>query len=128
LLNRKNDSFLAQWEIDLTSKEARQQHGNEIDRGRLSEVEAEVSAVIRSKFTFCVFRVDDSSHRLELEKRMIATIGQCSDCSPSGDWLGRFSTKAKIRQSGLWLVQGLKGQAMTFEDVEALERRIGRDV
>jgi len=128
LLNKRNDPFLAQWEIDLTTKQARRQHGTEINYGRLSKVEAEVSKVIRSKFTFCVFQIDDSSRRLELERRMIATINQCGDCGPSGNWLGKFSTRAKIRQRGLWLEQGLEGQVMTFEDVQALERRIGRDV
>jgi hypothetical protein len=76
LLNRRNDSFLTQWEIDLTSKAARQQHGTKIDHARLSEVETEVSTVICSTFTFCVFQVDDMSCRLELERHMIATIKQ----------------------------------------------------
>jgi hypothetical protein len=113
LLNRRNDPFLAPWEMDLTSNNTRQQYGARIDHGRLSEIETEVSAVIRTTFTFCAFQVDDKQRRLELEECMIATVNRCGDCGPSGDWLGNYSTKRQIRQSGLWLVQGLNGRVLT---------------
>lgn len=125
-MNQKQDAFLEQWEIDLTTNAARRQHAGQIDLKRVSQVEKEVSAVIRNFFTFCVFRVDDKQYRLELEERMIATVNHCGSCNPSKTWLGNHSLKSPIKESGLWLVQGLNGHEMGTEDLEVLERTIRR--
>ena len=124
LLNRQKDPFLKQWEMDLTAKESREQHAARIDSSRLSEIEIEVSRIIRTAFTFCVFRVDRRPQRLELEARMIATINHCTGCHPSKHWLGSHSPRSQIRESGLWLVQHLNGPVMTIGDLENLEKRI----
>lgn len=124
LLNQKQDAFLEQWEIDLTTNAARQRHTGLIDLNRLSQVEEEVSAVSKDFFTFCVFRVDDKHYRLELEERMIATINRCGSCNPSKTWLGNHSPKSQIKESGLWLLQGLNGPVMDTEDLEILEQTI----
>jgi hypothetical protein len=124
LLNQKQDAFLKQWEIDLTSNVARRQYAGQIDLKRLSQVEKTVSAVIRDFFTFCVFRVDDKQYRLELEEHMIAAVNYCDSCNPSKTWLGNHSPKSQIKESGLWLVQGLNGRKMGTEDLEILEQTI----
>lgn len=124
LLNQKQDLFIEQWEIDLTTNAARRQHAREIDLQIVSQVEKEVSAVIRDFFTFCVFRVDDKQYRLNLEERMIATVNHCGVCHPSKTWLGNHSPKNQIRESGLWLVQGLNGCEMNDRDLEILETMI----
>lgn len=127
LLNQKSDDFLKQWEIDLTTKAARLQHAGQIDLEKLSKVEKEVSAVIGGgSFTFCVFRVDDKQYRLELEERMIATVNHCGSCNPSKTWLGNHSPKSQIKESGLWLVQGLNGRDMDAEDLKKLEQTTGQ--
>ena len=124
LLNQKQDAFLEQWEIDLTTNAARRQYVGQIDLNRMSWVEKKVSAVIRDFFSFCVFRVDDKQYRLELEERMIATVNHCGSCNPSKTWLGNHSSKSQIKKSGLWLVQGLNGREMDTEDLEILEETI----
>ena len=126
LLNSRNDPFLAQWEIDLTPKAAREQYSGEVDLARLSEMENQVSAVIRNSFTFCVYPVEDRQRRLELEAGMIATVSHCTGCRPSKNWLGNYSPKKQIRESGLWLVQGMNGKGMTLAEIDKLENCIGR--
>jgi len=42
-----------------------------------------------------------------LESKMISTVSLCEGCQPSDRWLGLFSPKPKIRESGLWLVNEL---------------------
>ena len=124
LLSREQDSFLEQWEIDLTASAAKRQHVGYLESKKLSEVEAEVSKVIRDYFTFCVFRVDDKQQRLKLEESMIATVNHCCVCRPSKTWLGNHSPKNQIRDSGLWLVQGLNSQGMNEQDLEGLETMV----
>jgi hypothetical protein len=43
LLARAKDAFLAQWEIDLTTKSSREMNAHKIDEIRLKEVENEVT-------------------------------------------------------------------------------------
>lgn len=83
LLNKQNDSFLEQWELDLTTTAAKLLNFGKIDFKRLSEVEKNVSAFILNTFTFCVFPVDDKQARLTFERRIIATVNQCNTCRPS---------------------------------------------
>jgi hypothetical protein len=124
LLNRDNDPFLDQWEVDLTTSEAKRKHGPAIDRARQSAVEHMVTEVIQKRFHFAVFRVDEKDKRLELEARMIATISRCEDCGPSQQWLGLHSPKTKIRNSGLWLVNELYGEPFSETGFVEQERAV----
>lgn len=121
LLNRDNDQFLPLWELDRTSKAMRDRH-NAIDVNRQGAIEKSVSACIRDHFSFVVICVDDKSERLRLESKMISTVSLCDACMPSAQWLGLFSPKAKIRESGLLLVNELYKEPLTMADVERLTR------
>ena len=107
LLNKANDPFLEMWEIDLTSKEARDKYSSLIDLEKLKQVEKEVTKYIQENFWFVVFPVEDKSERLYLEKRIISTVSLCGHCTPSKNWLGNYSPNERIRKSGLWLVNEL---------------------
>jgi hypothetical protein len=123
LLSRRNDSFLSQWDIDLTSKQERLRSAGKVDLQKLLLVEKEVTCTIREMFTFCLLPVESKQYRLELEKRIIATVNHCQDCCPSSNWLGRFSPKGPVRNSGLWLIQGLNGPEVRKEDLDFIEQR-----
>ena len=118
LLNRDRDPFLPTWELDRTSRLARDKHA--IDLARQSAIERLVSQYIQERFTFIVFRVDDKTQRLGLESKMISTVSHCEECQPSTKWLGLHSPKDKIRTSGLWLVNELYKEPISIEDLEQL--------
>jgi hypothetical protein len=120
ILNREGDSFLAQWEIDLTSRKSKETLGASVDRAKQAEIEKHVSAYIQENFQFSVIEVESKSRRLELEAKMISTVSLCSDCRPSANWLGLSSPKEKIRKSGLWLVNELYGKPLVKEDLSVL--------
>jgi hypothetical protein len=65
LLNRDHDPFLPTWELDRTSRLARETHI--IDLARQSAIEALVSQYIQEHFTFIVFRVDDKTSQTYLK-------------------------------------------------------------
>lgn len=79
-----------------------------------------MTAYLRERLSFFVFRVDEKSERLTLESRMISTLSHCEDCAPSAKWLGRHSPKQRIRESGLWLVNELDKQPLSSEEVARL--------
>jgi|SRR5215212_908248 len=120
LLNSDKDSFLEQWEIDLTTRDAKVKYQDLIDKTKTKKVECQVSEYIRQRFTFAVFPVEEKEHRLRLEQRIISTISLCEDCFPSTGWLSLFSPKAKIKKSGLWLEQGLWKEPLLTNDTQRL--------
>ncbi len=122
LLNQTKDPFREQWEWDLTTREARERLRALLDTDKQRAIERAVSEYIRKHFSFVVFRVDSKDERLYLEKKLISSISLCPDCKPSTHWLGLHSPIKKIRESGLWLVNGLYGDMLTPGDFETLRR------
>jgi hypothetical protein len=123
LLNRNHDPFLPIWEFDLTARTMKEKHGG-IDLDRQRTVERTVSQYIQEHFSFVVVRFDEKGERLRLESKMISTISLCDACPPSSQWLGLSSSKKKIRDSGLWLVNELYKEPLSIQDLERLSSAI----
>lgn len=121
LLNKEKDSFLNEWEIDLTTKEAKDKFLSSVNLEKQKQIEKQVSKYIQKNFSFVVFPVEDKKKRLEIESKIISTISFCSECKFSENWLGLFSTKEKIRESGLWLVNELYKQPLSDKEIEELK-------
>lgn len=124
ILNKRNDPFLKYWEIYLTPRENKEKYRKVIDFHKQKEVEKEVSEYIQKNLSFVVLRIDNKDKRLYLESRIISTISLCDECKPSKNWLGLFSSKEKIRKTGLWLVNELYKTPLANKDIEELEKII----
>ncbi|MBU3918915.1 hypothetical protein KKC63_03375 [Patescibacteria group bacterium] len=121
LLSKNKDSFLKNWEIDLTTKEAKGKYSGSMDFKKQKEVEKEVSKYIQNNFSFIVFEVENKERRLELESQIISTISLCSSCNSSKNWLGNHSPKDKIKGSGLWLVNELYKDSLSDGNIKYLK-------
>jgi len=124
LLSKEGDPFLSQWELDLTTHEAKERYHGQVDYQKQKEVEKLVTDYIRSSFSFAVFRVDDKVSRLGWESKIISTVSLCKECQPSGNWLGLHSPKEKIRESGLWIVNELYKQPISEREYEYLRKNV----
>jgi hypothetical protein len=124
LLNKDKDPFLEQWEIDLTTRDAKEKHSDSLDLKRQKEIEKRVSKYLQDNFSFAVFQIDDKKKRLEFESKIISTISICDECKPSENWLGLFSPKEKIRESGLWLVNELYKETLSDKDMLELKQML----
>ena len=120
ILNRNKDSFLKQWELDLTTRKEKNKYLTSIDFDKQREIEREVTKYIQANFSFVVFQVDNKDKRIELESKIISTISLCNKCKSSKKWLGLFSPKEKIRLSGLWLVNELYKEFLSDKDMQDL--------
>jgi hypothetical protein len=121
LLAKAGDPFLAQWEIDLTTKASRALNEGKVDKARLQEVEAEVTRYMVENFSFAVLRFDGEEDRLHYEECLLSTIYACPDCGPSGTWLGKFHpTSEVIRTCGLWNAQSLAGKVLSLDEARRL--------
>ena len=124
LLNQRNDLFLKYWEIDLTSRKAKEKYSSWIDFNYQQVIERQVSKYIQDNFSFTVFEVQDKQERLEVESKLISTVSCCDECKPSNDWFGNSSPKNKIVKSGLWLVNELYKTPFDTAGIEYLSRLI----
>lgn len=124
LLNAENDSFLKQWELDLTTRVNKEKYSEQIDFEKQQSVEKKVSEYIQNNFSFVVFEVLEKEQRLRIESRIISTVSNCTNCKPSENWLGLSSPKQKIIDSGLWLVNELWKQSLSENELTELKRII----
>ncbi len=120
-LNMENNPFLKQWELDLTTKAAKEKYSHLVDFNMQATVEKKVSKYIQNNFSFVVFEVTEKEKRLNLESKLISTVSLCSKCNSSTNWFGNYSPKKKIRESGLWLVNNLYKEILSDKDMEQLK-------
>jgi hypothetical protein len=111
LLRRKagGAEILAKWEI------------GGFDLAEEAAIAGEVTEYIRKKMSFVVFEIPDREGRLALEAKIIAAVSLCDECSASPDWLGKYSPKPEIAESGLWQVEGVF-RRLTEADMAVLRK------
>ena len=127
LLNKDKDPFLEKWELDLTTRNAKDKYSDSVDFEKQKEIEKRVTKHIQDNFSFVVFQIDDKDKRLYFESKLISTVSLCVECKPSKNWLGNFSPKEKIRKSGLWLVNELWKTPLNDEDMIELKQLLNID-
>ena len=127
LLNKNKDPFLEKWELDLTTRNAKEKYSNSVDFEKQREIEKRVTKYIQDNFSFVVFQINDKDKRLNFESKIISTVSLCEECKPSENWLGNFSPKEKIRKSGLWLVNELWKTPLNDEDMIELKQLLNID-
>lgn len=124
ILKKANDPFLEQWELDLTTRRNKAKYSHKIDLDRQKEIESKVSQYIQKNFSFSVFHINDKTKRMKIESKLISTVSLCNDCKPSSEWLGNYSPKTKICESGLWLINELYKTPLTAEELRQIEKQI----
>ena len=124
LLYKNKDPFLSQWELDLTTRKAKEKYASFINSKKQTETEKQVTWYIQNNFTFAVLPFEDKLKRLEIEAKIISTVSLCTECKPSQDWLGLFSPKEKIQKSGLWLVNELWKTPLSDKELKELKQNL----
>ncbi len=124
LLNQASDPYLRIWDIDFTSRATRDRDGHRRDLVKEQAIEQQVSQLLRERFTLRWIAVEGEARRMGtmgLERRLIGTLSACRECGPSSNWLGVFSPKPKIAESGLWLEQHLSTPSLSKDELTGLE-------
>lgn len=116
ILNAHRDPYLATWTMDTSKPENRRF----LDKEKNADTERRVSKYLRENFTFTVFQVINKDERLRMEEAIIATLNAEPTFIPGSKWPGLYSPETEIRESGLWLKQGLNGAPMTNAEFDRL--------
>jgi hypothetical protein len=128
LLHHDGDPHEALWEIDFTTRDSRETDGSRRDVEKEKQIEREVTRILLETFTFRWIELEGQDRRMGskgLEALLIGTLARCGECCPSSNWLGRFSPKPNIAQSGLWLEQHLRAPGLTEESIAAIVNLFG---
>lgn len=120
LLNRAHDPYVEVWSLDTSRPPYRGRENPQTE----ARIELEVSSYMRVNLSLSVIPVASAEERLRLEAAIIATLNQAGDFVPSDGWLGRHSPEREIRESGLWLKQGLDAKPLTAAESLRLARII----
>jgi hypothetical protein len=124
LLSQNKDPFLKFWELDLTTRKAKDKYSSLIDFDYQKNIEIRVSQYIKGNFSFAAFEVKSKEERLDAESKLISTVSWCDECKPSSNWLGNSSPKEKIVKSGLWVVNELYKTPFNVKGIEHLSKLI----
>ncbi len=125
LLNRDGDNYLEIWEIGFTTRKNRDQSGDKRDIDKEKRIELEITKILRENFSFRFIIIDSEMER-RLEGPLIGTVASCKLCKPSDNWLGNYSPKEQIKESGLWQVQHLGNSGINKNDKEIILNAIKR--
>ena len=112
------------WELDSTTKDSKAANAGIRDLAFEQALENEITAYIQENFHFCVIKAEEKEIRLEIESRIASTVSLCGVCAPSKQWLGLFSPKERIRESGLWQVNELYKEPLSDCDLEYISKNL----
>lgn len=126
LLNKERNSYLMVWNIDFTTRNARETRSHFRNMKEETSIESEITDLLRKKFSFRFVVLDEESDRFVMESKIIGTLAKCSCCKSSKNWLGMHSPEYKIRKSGLWQTQHVESDGLDKCDIDALCRAVDR--
>lgn len=117
ILNQNKDPYIDVWNIDFTSRKNKELYGNNIDESHQIYIEKLVTKYIQENLTFVVIEIEDKQHRTQIKKNLIGEISNCNKCKRSKHWIGNYSTKDNIIESGLWHDKELYKGRFEVEDL-----------
>lgn len=129
LLNKVNDNYLKVWEIKFLNKENRVSFGQKRDIEKEKKIELEITKLLKDNFKFRYIILDNQIDRMGskgLESSLIGTLANCGLCKHSLNWIGKYSTEEKIKESGLWQVQHLKSRIINEKDKNTILKAIDK--
>lgn len=118
ILNKDNDSYLDIWDVDFQERKNKELYQDRLDAIKQKGIEKLVSKYIQENLSFVIIEIPDKESRLFYESKLISTVSLCEDCKCSDNWLGKYSPKDKIVQSGLWLVNELYKEPFTIIELK----------
>jgi hypothetical protein len=113
---------LCDW-LHQTLRQTRDAKGHLRDISKEVAIETEVTRILRDKFSFKFIEIADQTERMGnqgLERALMGTLARCLECKPSDGWLGGYSPKPRIGESGLWLIHHLGAAPLSSAQMDAI--------
>jgi len=121
-LNKVNSPYLPLWELDITSREEKERNLKLLDLEFEKQIEKQITNYIQTNLSFCVFEIVTKEQRIFWESKIVSTLAQSICFRPSEKWLGNYSSKEKIKSSGLWQVNELNNDSLSKAEFLVLHK------
>jgi len=122
LLNKVNSPYLPLWELDITSREEKERNLKLLDLEFEKQIEKQITNYIQTNLSFCVFEIATKEQRIFWESKIVSTLAKSIFFRPSEKWLGNYSSKEKIKSSGLWQVNELNNDSLSKAEFLVLHK------
>jgi hypothetical protein len=122
LLNSRSDDYIKIWELDTRNNDVYAANKQFVNINKERGLEQEISMYIRENITFTCINVNSQQDRLRFEEGLIGSLNQNTIFKPSSLWLGLSSPVSDIRNSGLWLRQGLDAPPITLQEYDLMKQ------
>ena len=88
----------------------------------ITDIEKEVSTYMRENFSFVVFEVETQEQREFWEEKLTSTLAQAGKNGfiSFPYWLGKYSSNANVKTSGLWQSDEMNGHPLNLKELEQL--------
>lgn len=120
LLHKRQDPYETIWAKNTSIPGIKQSLEQDLKWEYKMEIEKEVTSYLQQNMTFVCFPVDSAEARLRLEDGIIATLNHSVGFSSSTTWLGNYSPKSQISDSGLWNIKGSDGKPLSTNDLSKI--------
>jgi len=117
-LEQEKNKYLKIWDMDTTSRINKEKNIHLVDQKLEAKLEEKISEYMQKKLTFSVIEVNNKRDRLLYESKIASTLNKSQISIPSENWLGNYSPKVKIKNSGLWQVNELNKQVFTDSELD----------
>lgn len=121
ILNKGNSPYLPLWELDITSREEKERNLKLLDLEFEKQIEKQITNYIQTNLSFCVFEIATKEQRIFWESKIVSTLAKAIFFKPSEKWLGNYSSKKKIKFSGLWQVNELYNESLTLSEFQEIK-------
>lgn len=126
ILNKEGNPYLNVWNIDFTTREAREKKSYLRNVEEDTRIEVEVTKLLRERFSFRFVVLEEEEKRLDIESKIIGTLHGCPCCKSSKNWLGLHSPVNKIREGGMWMTQHLESDGLAVADMALFSEAVNR--
>ena len=127
IIINENIDYLNTWNVSFASKINQNIHSSIRNVSLEKRIEEQIGDMLKRNFSFRFIIHDDKKLERDymgLESKLIGTLAQCKECTPSKHWLGNHSPIKSIRESGLWQSQYITHHTLTSLDIKRLKRHI----
>ncbi|CAN0588996.1 unnamed protein product [Ectocarpus sp. 12 AP-2014] len=124
-LNANNDTYLPVWNLSNSGVAKGTTGESLLNSAKEYKIESEVSKYLKNLSIAVISNLNNQEERMELEKKLIATLSQDNSQYISDTWLGLNHPNHKIVSSGMWNVHHIDGDKLiTEKDFSLLKKTV----
>ena len=117
ILDFNNNDYIAVWNMNFKDKRNGDKYTHLRDIELEDRLEKFINLYMEERFEIVCFEVEDKKDRMRYEEGITSTIEMANEFRSSKKWLGNYSPMAIIRESHMWIKEGIIKQVLTKSEL-----------